>query len=99
MKLAVVIAAALALAAPATALAQVSTITDKGRVGADGRKSIDKDGRICKVLVITGSRLPTKKVCKTQEEWDRQREMSKDELDELSRRNGSNNRIEGAAGG
>ncbi len=99
MKLAVVIAAALALAAPATALAQVSTITDKGRVGTDGRKSIDKDGRIRKVLVITGSRLPTKKVCKTQEEWDRQREMSKDELDELSRRNGSNNRIEGAAGG
>jgi len=99
MKLTLVLAATAALMVPATGMAQVSTIADKAGPNTDGRKSISKDGKVCKSLVITGSRLPTKKVCKTQAEWDAQQAASKDELDELTRRNGANNRIEGATGG
>ncbi|MBX3479370.1 MAG: hypothetical protein KF842_03150 [Caulobacter sp.] len=100
MKASIALLTAAALLAPAASFAQVATITDKpGIVGSDGKMTRAKDGRLCKTMVITGSRLPTKKVCKTQEEWDLQAAASKDELDELMRRNGSNNRIENASGG
>jgi hypothetical protein len=92
-----VLAAALT---PVMALAQVTTITEKAGVYAtDGRKTLGADGRICKTLVITGSRLPTKKICKTEEEWAAQTAASKEQLDELSRRNGSVNKVGGAEGG
>lgn len=68
---------------------------DRAIITRDGKASVNKDGKICKSMVKTGSRLPTAKVCKTPEEWEQQREMSKDELDELSRRNLSVNRIAG----
>jgi hypothetical protein len=93
-------ACVLALLAPGAALAQVNTITAKpGTVGSDGRKVKDKDGRLCKVLVITGSRMPTRKVCKTAEEWDRQAADAKRELETQIRLNSTVNKIAGAAGG
>ncbi|WGM40593.1 hypothetical protein [Caulobacter sp. NIBR1757] len=93
-------ACALALLAPTAALAQVQTITAKpGTVGSDGRKVKDKDGRLCKVLVVTGSRMPTKKVCKTAEEWDRQSDDAKRELEMQIRLNSTVNKIQNASGG
>lgn len=100
MKTAITLLAAAALLTPAVSFAQVATITDKpGIVGSDGKMVRAKDGRLCKTMVVTGSRLPTRKVCKTEEEWEAQANASKGELDELLRRNGSNNRIENATGG
>ena len=82
------------------ALAQVNTITAKpGTVGSDGRMVKDKDGRLCKVLVITGSRMPTRKVCKTAKEWDRQADDAKRELEMQIRLNSTVNRIQNAGGG
>ncbi|MDB5471918.1 MAG: hypothetical protein JWR84_3478 [Caulobacter sp.] len=92
--------AVLALLAPTAVLAQVNTITAKpGTVGSDGRKVKDKDGKLCKVLVITGSRLPTKKICRTAEEWDRQSRDAKSELETQIRLNSTVNKILNAGGG
>jgi hypothetical protein len=100
MRFAVVLVTAAALMLPITAQAQVATITAKpGTVGSDGRKVKDKDGRLCKVLVITGSRMPTKKVCKTAEEWDRQADDAKRELETQIRLNSTVNKIQNAGGG
>lgn len=101
MKLALALAVSAALTIPATgALAQVNTITAKpGTVGSDGRKVKDKDGRLCKVLVVTGSRMPTKKVCKTAEEWDLQAADAKRELETQIRLNSTVNKIQNAGGG
>ena len=80
-----VLAAALTPAlAPSLALAQVSTITDKpGIYNTDGKKTVAADGRICK----------------TEAEWAAQTAATKDQLDELARRNGAVNKIAGAEGG
>jgi hypothetical protein len=102
MKRLVLAAATLALVLPtgAVALAQpVSTISDKAGVGHDGRKFKDKDGRLCKRMVITGSRMPQKKVCKTAEEWRAQEDEAKNELNDQLRRNGTTNKVGGVAGG
>ncbi|HYE44992.1 MAG TPA: hypothetical protein VEA44_04380 [Caulobacter sp.] len=89
MKLYLALAVSAALLVPTgVALAQpVSTITDKAGVGHDGRKFKDKDGRLCKRMVITGSRMPQKKVCKTAKEWEVQESVAKKELDDQLRRN------------
>jgi hypothetical protein len=100
LTLAVLAAALTPALAPNLALAQVSTITDKpASYNTDGKRTVAADGRICKTLVITGSRLPTKKVCKTEAEWAAQTAATKDQLDELARRNGAVNKIAGAEGG
>jgi hypothetical protein len=100
MRFCVVLATAAVLMLPVAAEAQVNTITAKpGTVGSDGRKVREKDGRICKVLVITGSRMPTKKVCRTPEEWDRQSSDAKSELETQIRLNSTVNRIQNAGGG
>jgi hypothetical protein len=101
MKRLIVLAAIAALVpASAPALAQVRTITDKpGIVGTDGKKVQIADGRWCKTLVVTGSRLPTKKVCKTEEEWEAQAQASRDKLDDFTRLNNTTNKIAGAEGG
>lgn len=94
------LAVAALIAAPAAAVAQTTTITDRpGIIGTDGKKTRTADGRLCKTMVKLGSRLPTKKVCKTKEQWDAQEAASKGELDELTRRNGTVNKIAGAEGG
>ena len=101
MKLFIALAASAALLVSAgAAAAQVQTITAKpGTVGSDGRKVKDKDGRLCKVLVVTGSRMPTRKVCKTAEEWDRQAADAKRELETQIRLNSTVNKIQNAGGG
>ncbi len=100
MRFHVGLATVAALMLPTAALAQVNTITAKpGTVGSDGRKVKDKDGRYCKVLVVTGSRMPTKKVCRTKEEWDAQSDEAKAELEMQIRLNSTVNRIQNAGGG
>ena len=101
MKPVLALAVSAALTIPATgALAQVQTITAKpGTVGSDGRKVKEKDGRICRVLVITGSRMPKNKVCKTAEQWQQQEYDAKYELDTQIRLNSTMNRIPNAGGG
>lgn len=100
MRLPIILLTSAALMLPIAAQAQVNTIAPKaGTVGSDGRKVKDKDGRLCKVLVITGSRMPTKKVCKTAEEWDRQSDEARRELELQIRLNSTNNRIPNTGGG
>jgi len=91
--------AALALPTGAVLAQPVTTITDKAGVGHDGRKFKDKDGRLCKRMVITGSRMPQKKVCKTAEEWAKQEAEAQEELKNQIRMNSTTNKIQGAAGG
>ena len=49
--------------------------------------------------VVTGSRMPTKKVCKTAEEWDRQAAEARRELETQIRLNSTVNKIQNAGGG
>ena len=101
MKPVLAMSASDALMIPATgALAQVQTITAKpGPVGSDGRKVKEKDGRICRVLVVTGSRMPKNKVCKSAEQWAQQERDAKYELDTQIRLNSTMNRIPNTGGG
>ncbi|HYE44993.1 MAG TPA: hypothetical protein VEA44_04385 [Caulobacter sp.] len=99
MRLSLVLAAAVVLTAPAALAQPVSVIDDGAGVSHDGRKFKDKDGRICKRMVITGSRMPQKKVCKTAEQWRLQEEEAKKELGDQIRRSGTTNRVGGTSGG
>ena len=72
MKCLVVVAACGLLAIPASAGAyQVKSMTSN-RVTpiANTVVSTGKDGKICKLVLRTGSRLGDRKICKTKEEWD-----------------------------
>lgn len=101
MKLFIALATSAALLVSAgAASAQVQTITAKpGTVGSDGRKVKDKDGNICKVMVVTGSRMPKAKVCKTAAQWEKQSAEARRELELQLRRNGTTNKVGGAEGG
>jgi len=96
LHLALAVCAALLVPTGAGALAQpVNTITDKAGIGHDGRKYKDKDGLLCKRMVITGSRMPQKKVCKSAAEWARQEAEAKKELRDQILRNQTTNCIGG----
>jgi hypothetical protein len=95
LHLALALSAALLIPAGAVLAQPVSVITDKAGIGHDGRKFKDKDGRFCKRMVITGSRMPQKKVCKTAEEWERQEAEAKKELRDQILRNQTTNCIGG----
>jgi hypothetical protein len=71
MKLLVLAAAAAALSLPTLAAGQVKSIGN-ARVSpiANTVVSRDKSGKVCKIVLRTGSRLGENKVCKTEAEWD-----------------------------
>lgn len=72
MKPVVLAAACGLLAIPATAGAyQVKSMTSNRVTPISNTVvSTNKDGKICKLVLRTGSRLGERKICKTKEEWD-----------------------------
>lgn len=93
--------AALALCAflgsPVTAQ-PVNTITASDGPPTPTRTSVNKDGKICKILVVTGSRVPQRKICLTKAEWDAKSAGAKEGLDNLTR-NGLSRNCVGQPGG
>lgn len=91
--------AALALSAllGSPAMAQpVNTITASDGPPKPTQTSVNKDGKICKTLVVTGSRVPQQKICLTKAEWDAKADGSaKEALDGILRNSLTNNRIPG----
>lgn len=91
--------AALALCAAVSSpvLAQpVNTITSARTGSAPTQTSVTKDGKICKALVVTGSRVPQQKICLTKEEWAAKADGSaKEAIDGILRSSLTNNRIPG----
>jgi hypothetical protein len=66
------IAAVAVLSLPAVSAAAEARPVAEKRVTpiANTTLSKSKDGRVCKLVLRTGSRLGEQKICKTKEEWD-----------------------------
>lgn len=76
----------------------VNTITASDGAPAPTQTSVAKDGKICKILVVTGSRVPQQKICLTKAEWDAKSDGAKEGLDNLTR-NGLSRNCVGQPGG
>jgi len=77
--------AACALLASAAVAQPVNTITESSAPPAPTSVQVSKDGKICKILVVTGSRVPQQKICLTREQWAAKSEGAKEGLDALQR--------------
>jgi hypothetical protein len=62
--------------APAGQASQTQAATAKKASGGGG--VANKDGKVCRTESVTNTRLKTKKVCLTQEEWMAREEAAKD---------------------
>jgi hypothetical protein len=92
-------AAALSGLLATAAMAQpVNTITASDGPPAPTQTATNKDGKICKILVVTGSRVPQRKICLTKEEWAAKSAGAKEGLDALTR-NGLTRNCVGQPGG
>ncbi|WGM40592.1 hypothetical protein [Caulobacter sp. NIBR1757] len=96
MRFAVVLAAA-ALMLPLAAQAQVNTITASPKAKAE-QKSMRSDGTLCKSRTVLGSRLPTRKVCRTPEQWAAEEKHAKEELEKIQHNGAMRNCIIGPNG-
>lgn len=76
----------------------VQTITEGDGRPVPTQVTVGKDGKICKILVVTGSRVPQQKICLTKEEWDAKADGAKEGLDALTR-NGLTRNCVGLPGG
>lgn len=74
-------------AAAAGLLLTACATTDTSTASATqaGTEAQENDGRICTRETGTGSRLPSRTICRTQEEWDDIRERSQDTTREIQR--------------
>lgn len=45
----------------------------------------DPNERVCEKIVVTGSRLSTRKICATRAEWEAKRQQDKDLVDQIQR--------------
>ena len=96
----VIAAAVLCVALGAPALAQpVNTITASEGPPAPTQTSVGKDGKICKILVVTGSRVPQQKICLTKDEWLAKSAGAKEGLEALQRGGLTRNCIGQSGGG
>lgn len=91
MKPLLIVAASVALAAPAAA--QVRVIDDARTESAPEMKAAADGRRICKTHKVTGSRLSKQKECRTAEEWAKVHAKGKGVVDDLVRKSTSNNCI------
>lgn len=57
---------------------------------SSGRTTVRADGKICKSDIKSGSRLPGRKICLTQAEWDFQAKTARESIDDISRRSLAN---------
>ena len=76
----------------------VQTITASDGPPTASQTSVSKDGKICRILVVTGSRVPQQKICLTKAEWDAKSDGAKEGLDSLTR-NGLSRNCVGLPGG
>lgn len=84
-KLAIASLAASALMVSAAMAQPVNTIVDSSAPPAPTSTSVSKDGKVCKILVVTGSRVPQQKICLTKAEWKAKSDGAKEGLDALQR--------------
>ncbi|MDB5471919.1 MAG: hypothetical protein JWR84_3479 [Caulobacter sp.] len=91
------LATAAALTLPMTAQAQVNTITASPGAKIE-QKSMRSDGTICKSRTVLGSRLPTKKVCRTPAQWAAEEKHAKDELEKIQHNGAVRNCVVGPGG-
>lgn len=77
----------------------VNTITASDGPPTPTQTQVAKDGKICRILVVTGSRVPQQKICLTKAEWDAKSDGAKEGLDALQRSGLSRNCIGQAGGG
>lgn len=98
IRLTVVALALCAFLAPPALAQPVNTITASDAPPAPTLTAVDKDGKVCKVLVVTGSRVPQQKICLTREQWAAKSEGAKESLDALQRSGLTRNCV-GQAGG
>ncbi|MFZ4608145.1 MAG: hypothetical protein ACOYM5_18015 [Caulobacter sp.] len=95
----VITAVALSGLLASAAIAQpVNTITASDGAPAPTQVVATKDGKVCKILVVTGSRVPQRKFCLTREEWAAKSAGAKEGLDALTR-NGLTRNCIGQSGG
>lgn len=85
IKLTIAAVATCMLLAPAVLAQPVNTITDSNAPPAPTSTQVGKDGKVCKILVVTGSRVPQRKICLTREEWAAKSAGAKEGLDALTR--------------
>jgi hypothetical protein len=97
MRLATVLATAAVLMLPIAAQAQVNTITASPGAKLE-QKSRKSDGTICKSRTVLGSRLPTKKVCRTPKEWAAEAQHAKEELEKIQHNGAVRNCVIGPNG-
>jgi hypothetical protein len=74
---------ATAQTAPAGQASQTQAPTAKKASGGGG--VANKDGKVCRTESVTNTRLKTKKVCLTQEEWMAREEAAKDAFRETAK--------------
>jgi hypothetical protein len=84
-KLAIASLAACALMASAAMAQPVNTITSSDAPPTPTSTVATKDGKICKILVVTGSRVPQQKICLTREQWAAKTDGAREGLDALQR--------------
>ncbi|MDO8297136.1 MAG: hypothetical protein Q7T19_11945 [Caulobacter sp.] len=98
-KLSVASLAVCALLASAAMAQPVNTIMESGAPPAPTDTQVTKDGKVCKILVVTGSRVPQQKICLTREEWKAKSDGAKEGLDALQRSGLTRNCIGQSGGG
>lgn len=92
MNMMTILAAAAALTCASAAIAQAATPTSStsptanGGATASGRSDgyINKDGKVCRRLPVTGSRIGGLSVCLTQAQWDQEDGKSRRDADHRS---------------
>ena len=73
------------LLATAVVAQPVNTITASDGGPAPTQTATTKDGKVCKILVVTGSRVPQQKICLTKAEWAEKSKGAKEGIDALQR--------------
>ena len=76
---------ALSLALPSTA---AWALTEDQPQQNDATVKQDKQRKVCKTIIDTGSRLGEKRVCKSQSDWNRDREANSQDLENMNRAGG-----------
>jgi hypothetical protein len=75
----IVVGAAVLAAVPTTPVLAVDNPSPTQKVAAD------QNQRVCEDIIVTGSRLATKRFCGTRAEWEAKRKADRDVIDDAQR--------------
>lgn len=75
----------------ATALVAVPALAQEGAPPSDGAAAKDQAKMICRSSKVTGSRLSTKRTCKTAAEWNQSETELQQDFDKMRRSSASGN--------